>query len=170
MSAADRCAQELRASDTRWEALRLAEFNFRTLSSVLPDVVANARRALTTFDISRTTEDGKQALLARSESAVAAVAESDRRLTALADALRGWRGHASANALAHVLELMVAITQPDRRRATGDAAAEVLEALVVKRQPPAISINEMVEVARLPWGEQTGRVFGCRWSIEDHQR
>jgi hypothetical protein len=39
-------------------------------------------------------------------------------------------------------------------------APEVLEALVVKRRPPAISINEMVEVARLPWGEQIGRVFG----------
>ena len=38
-------------------------------------------------------------------------------------------------------------------------APEVLEALVVKRQPPAISINEMVEVAKLPWGEQMGRVL-----------
>ncbi len=38
-------------------------------------------------------------------------------------------------------------------------APEVLEALVVKRRQPAISINEMVEVARLPWGEQMGRVF-----------
>ena len=28
------------------------------------------------------------------------------------------------------------------------------------RRPPAISINEMVEVAKLPWGEQMGRVFG----------
>ena len=39
-------------------------------------------------------------------------------------------------------------------------APEVLEALVVKRRPPAISINEMVEVAKLPWGEQMARVFG----------
>ncbi|MFM7415311.1 MAG: hypothetical protein ACKO51_05925, partial [Alphaproteobacteria bacterium] len=38
-------------------------------------------------------------------------------------------------------------------------APEVLEALVVKRRPPAISINEMVEVAKLPWGEQMARVF-----------
>jgi hypothetical protein len=38
-------------------------------------------------------------------------------------------------------------------------APGVLEALVVKRRPPAISINEMVEVARLPWEEQMGRVF-----------
>jgi len=39
-------------------------------------------------------------------------------------------------------------------------APEVLEALVVKRRPPAISINEMVELAKLPWGEQMGLVFG----------
>jgi hypothetical protein len=38
-------------------------------------------------------------------------------------------------------------------------APEVLEALVVKRRPPAITINEMVEVARLPWGEQVARIF-----------
>jgi len=30
---------------------------------------------------------------------------------------------------------------------------------VVKRRRPAISINEMVEVAKLPWGEQVGRVL-----------
>ncbi len=39
-------------------------------------------------------------------------------------------------------------------------APDVLEALVLKRRSPAISINEMVEVAKLPWGEQMGRVFG----------
>jgi len=36
----------------------------------------------------------------------------------------------------------------------------VMEALVVKRRPPAISINEMVEGAKLPWADQMGRVFG----------
>ena len=39
-------------------------------------------------------------------------------------------------------------------------APEVMEALVVKRRPPAISINEMVEVAKLLWADQMGRVFG----------
>jgi hypothetical protein len=38
-------------------------------------------------------------------------------------------------------------------------APGVLEALMVKRRAPAISINEMIEVAKLPWGEQMGRVF-----------
>ena len=39
-------------------------------------------------------------------------------------------------------------------------APEVLEALVLRRRPPSISINEIVEVARLPWADQMGRVFG----------
>ena len=39
-------------------------------------------------------------------------------------------------------------------------APEVLEALVVRRRPPAVSINDMVEVARLPWADQMGQVFG----------
>ncbi|MFO0448797.1 MAG: hypothetical protein ACK52I_09065 [Pseudomonadota bacterium] len=44
------------------------------------------------------------------------------------------------------------------------------EALVVKRRPPAISINEMVEVAKLPWGEQMGRVLGISYSKDfQHQ-
>ncbi len=38
-------------------------------------------------------------------------------------------------------------------------APEVLEALVVKRRAPAISINDMVEVAKLPWDGQMGHVF-----------
>ena len=42
---------------------------------------------------------------------------------------------------------------------SGAQTTVTLEALVVKRRPPAISINEMVEVAKLPWGEQMGRVF-----------
>ena len=41
-------------------------------------------------------------------------------------------------------------------------APEVLEALVAQRRPPAISINEMVEVAKLPWEEQMVRVFNWR--------
>jgi hypothetical protein len=41
-------------------------------------------------------------------------------------------------------------------------APQVLEALVVKRRAPAISINEMVEVVTLPWGEQVGQVFDDR--------
>jgi len=35
----------------------------------------------------------------------------------------------------------------------------VLESLVITRKPPAISINDLMAVAELPWFEQAKRVF-----------
>ena len=35
----------------------------------------------------------------------------------------------------------------------------VLETLVITRKPPAISINDLMPVAELPWQEQMGSVF-----------
>lgn len=35
----------------------------------------------------------------------------------------------------------------------------VLETLVITRKPPAISINDLMAVAELPWQEQMGSVF-----------
>ena len=35
----------------------------------------------------------------------------------------------------------------------------VLETLVITRKPPAISINDLMAVAELPWFEQAKRVF-----------
>ena len=35
----------------------------------------------------------------------------------------------------------------------------VLETLVITRKPPAISINDLMAVAELPWFEQANRVF-----------
>ena len=39
-------------------------------------------------------------------------------------------------------------------------APEVLERLVVRREPCAISLYDLCFVASLPWDEQPGRVFG----------
>jgi len=36
---------------------------------------------------------------------------------------------------------------------------EVLEHLVIRRMPPALSIVDLMAVAELPWSEQTKRVF-----------
>lgn len=38
---------------------------------------------------------------------------------------------------------------------------EVLEHLVIRRVPPALSLNDLVAVADRPWAEQTGIVFGA---------
>lgn len=37
---------------------------------------------------------------------------------------------------------------------------EVLEHLVIRRVPPALSLNDLMAVAELPWTEQRGVVFG----------
>jgi hypothetical protein len=37
---------------------------------------------------------------------------------------------------------------------------EVLERLVIRRVPPALSLNDLVAVADRPWAEQMDAVFG----------
>ncbi|MDI1283041.1 MAG: hypothetical protein PSV46_01480 [Reyranella sp.] len=39
-------------------------------------------------------------------------------------------------------------------------APEVLERLVTHREPTALSLNDLVAAARLPWREQANVVFG----------
>ena len=39
-------------------------------------------------------------------------------------------------------------------------APAVLERLVLWRVPPAVSVNELIELTYLPWVDQMGRVFG----------
>jgi hypothetical protein len=36
---------------------------------------------------------------------------------------------------------------------------EVLERLVISRDPPSVSVNELIEATYLPWAGQMGRVF-----------
>jgi hypothetical protein len=35
----------------------------------------------------------------------------------------------------------------------------VLEHMVLGREPPAVSINDLLDATYLPWAEHTGRVF-----------
>ena len=39
---------------------------------------------------------------------------------------------------------------------------EVLERLLVRRKPPAVTVNDLIGVTYLPWAGQRGRVFGGR--------
>ena len=38
-------------------------------------------------------------------------------------------------------------------------APDVLEALTLRRVPPALSLNDLIEIAGRPWIEQVGTVF-----------
>jgi len=35
----------------------------------------------------------------------------------------------------------------------------VLERLVISRDPPSVSVIDLIEAVNLPWSEQMGRVF-----------
>ena len=39
---------------------------------------------------------------------------------------------------------------------------DVLERLVISRDPPSVSVNELIEATYLPWAGQSGRVFDGR--------
>ena len=39
---------------------------------------------------------------------------------------------------------------------------EVLQRLLHQREPPAVSVNDMINVTYLPWAEQMGRVLDQR--------
>jgi hypothetical protein len=39
---------------------------------------------------------------------------------------------------------------------------DVLERLVISRDPPSVSVNELIEATYLPWAEQRGRVFDLK--------
>jgi len=39
-------------------------------------------------------------------------------------------------------------------------APDILESLLIKRTPPAVSLVRLFEITRLPWSEQAAEVFG----------
>ena len=41
---------------------------------------------------------------------------------------------------------------------------DVLKRLVISRDPPSVSVNELIDATYMPWAEQMGRVFDGRWT------
>jgi hypothetical protein len=81
-AASERCSAALTDSDRRWAALAAADHP----SANAEEAIAATRTALTAFDLSRADEDGKSALLSRTEEAGKVLAASNARLKALDDA------------------------------------------------------------------------------------
>ena len=42
---------------------------------------------------------------------------------------------------------------------------DVLERLVISRDPPSVSVNELIDATYMPWAEQMGRVFDGRQTL-----
>ena len=74
-----------------------------------------------------------------------------------------WRRQLESGAVATIQDIAAAETVSDRfigrTIRLAYLAPSVLEALVIARRPPAISIKDLMIVAELPWGEQMRRVF-----------
>ena len=62
----------------------------------------------------------------------------------------------------------VTITFISRMTRLAYLSPDVLERLVVWRQPPAVSLKTLMDVSYLPWAEQMGRVFDeCAIDLSD---
>jgi hypothetical protein len=46
---------------------------------------------------------------------------------------------------------------------------EVLDHLVIRRVPPALSLNDLAAIAERPWAEQMGMVFDGRLASPESQ-
>ena len=74
-----------------------------------------------------------------------------------------WRRQLETGAVSTILDIAAAEKVSDRfvgrMIRLAYLSPSVLETLVITRKPPAISINDLMSVAELPWFEQAKRVF-----------
>ena len=75
----------------------------------------------------------------------------------------GWRRQLETGAASTIQDIAAAEKVSDRfvgrMIRLAYLSPSVLETLVITRKPPAISINDLMAVAELPWFEQAKRVF-----------
>ena len=89
-------------------------------------------------------------------------AQDPHVLRAIARAWK-WRRLMEAGEFSTVHDLAVAEKLSDRfvsrMMRLAYLAPDVLEALTLRRVPPALSLNDLIEIAGRPWTEQVGTVF-----------
>jgi len=76
----------------------------------------------------------------------------------------GWRRQLEAGTASTILDIAAAEKVSDRfvshRMRLAYLAPDVLEKLVTHREPTALSLNDLVAAAKLPWSAQAEVVFG----------
>ena len=81
---------------------------------------------------------------------------------------RAWRRRLEAGEVATIHDLAKAEGFTDRFVSRVMRLAYlspgVLERLVISRDPPSVSVNELIDATYMPWAEQMGRVFDGRWT------
>ncbi len=74
-----------------------------------------------------------------------------------------WRRQLETGAASTIQDIAAAEKGSDRfvsrMKRLAHLSPEVLEHLVIRRVPPALSLNDLVSVADRPWAEQMGIVF-----------
>ena len=74
-----------------------------------------------------------------------------------------WRRRLEAREVATIYDLAKAEGFTDRFASRivrlADFSPDVLERLVISRDPPSQSVNDLIEATYLPWAEQIGRAF-----------
>ena len=89
-------------------------------------------------------------------------AQDPHVLRAIARAWK-WRRQVESGAVSVIQEIATAEKLSDRfvsrMMRLAYLSPDVLQALVVRRVPPALSLADLIEIARLPWVEQVGTVF-----------
>jgi hypothetical protein len=77
----------------------------------------------------------------------------------------GWRRQLGAGAASTIHDIAAAEKVSDRfvgrMLRLAYLSPAVLERLVIRREPPALSLADLVAVAERPWPEQEAAVFGC---------
>jgi hypothetical protein len=75
-----------------------------------------------------------------------------------------WRRQLESGAVSTIQDIAVAEKVSDRfvgrMIRLAYLSPSVLETLVITRKPPALSLNDLMAVAELPWAEQMNSVFG----------
>ena len=89
----------------------------------------------------------------------------DRHILRVIGRAQAWRRRMEAGEFVTLQDLADHVGLSDRQVSKilrlSYLAPDVLETLLIKRTPPAVSLVRMVEIARLPWGEQAAEVFGA---------
>jgi len=88
----------------------------------------------------------------------------DRHILRVIGRAWAWRRHMDAGKFTTLQDLAGDVGLSDRQVSKiprlSYLAPDVLETLLIKRTPPAVSLVRLVEIARLPRGEQAAEVFG----------
>ena len=89
-------------------------------------------------------------------------AQDPHVLRAIARAWK-WRRQVESGAVSVIQEIATAEKVSDRfvsrMMRLAYLSPDVLQALVVRRVPPALSLADLIEIARLPWVEQEAVAF-----------